>query len=469
MYTHRINKVSLDFSFPKKEKETALQTSKQLFYDKAMPRLNDLFNNVQEQLRIDKLEIDLGKTTTANFEQDFLSALKTAFEKQRTIEASLPGKLISDSGDLTPADALFFLERGYWSWNFQLEDEPALFNRVNAFFKNETAVMSLLQRLTVQKVPMAERLIHLASAHASTRKLFTRSLAKHHPALAELLTSLSPDLEQQFFIPDHFYFYFIQELIIAPVLNSVNQVNAFVKQLINQYAAQFEVDQIALNDIHQLITINPEKTTTQSIVHFIQTHFTKKISPSRTKNEDFSDSFKTDLLSAPSPETEKINILNAGLILFHPYLQPVFRDLKWIDNKQQFLNRKTQQKAVFFLQYLVNGKSRQAEHLLVLNKILCNWPVHLPLSTSCNFSAREKAAAGDLLESFREHWTVMKNTSNRGLVESFVARPGLVQTKQDGFLLQVEKKTIDILMESLPFGINTIKLPWNEYLIYTEW
>lgn len=48
-------------------------------------------------------------------------------------------------------------------------------------------------------------------------------------------------------------------------------------------------------------------------------------------------------------------------------------------------------------------------------------------------------------------------------------RKGLIQQKEDGYLLQVEKKSIDILIESLPFSLFTIKLPWNEQIIYTEW
>jgi len=74
-----------------------------------------------------------------------------------------------------------------------------------------------------------------------------------------------------------------------------------------------------------------------------------------------------------------------------------------------------------------------------------------------------------MLDSLIEHWSVLRNTSRNGLIKSFIERKGLVQKTDKNFSIQVEKSSIDILLESLPFGILTIKLPWNEYFIYTEW
>ena len=168
-------------------------------------------------------------------------------------------------------------------------------------------------------------------------------------------------------------------------------------------------------------------------------------------------------------EKDKINIDNAGLILFHPYLLYVFKELKWTSGENKFISPKTRQKAVLFLQYLINQKSRQPEHELVLNKILCGWKLNRPIKTSCNFSPKEKQAAAELNETLREHWPALKTTSAQGLVKSFIERKGAIEREEKSFLVRVEKKSIDILMQNLPFGIQTIKLPWNEYIIHTEW
>jgi hypothetical protein len=35
--------------------------------------------------------------------------------------------------------------------------------------------------------------------------------------------------------------------------------------------------------------------------------------------------------------------------------------------------------------------------------------------------------------------------------------------------LQVEQKAIDILLGSLPWGLNVVKLPWMESMLMVEW
>jgi uncharacterized protein YheU (UPF0270 family) len=171
------------------------------------------------------------------------------------------------------------------------------------------------------------------------------------------------------------------------------------------------------------------------------------------------------------PDDEnKISILNAGLVLLHPYYPYLFNELGWLDEKKKFINKQSQQKAVLFLQFLVTGEKRAFEHLLVLNKILCGWPIELPLSIKkYTFTAEEKKAGEEMLDALIEHWSILRNTSRNGLIESFIKRKGLVQKGEKSFTLQVEKNSIDILLDSLPFGILVIKLPWNEYIINTEW
>ncbi len=93
----------------------------------------------------------------------------------------------------------------------------------------------------------------------------------------------------------------------------------------------------------------------------------------------------------------------------------------------------------------------------------------MPIKAKHQFSAAEKKAGEEMLDSFIEHWTILKNTSHRGLIKSFILRNGLIQKAENNFLVQVEKSSIDILLDSLPFGIRTIKMPWNEYIVYTEW
>ena len=77
--------------------------------------------------------------------------------------------------------------------------------------------------------------------------------------------------------------------------------------------------------------------------------------------------------------------------------------------------------------------------------------------------------AHELLASVIEHWQALKNTSVDGLRGAFLRRDGLITRKNDDWLLQVERKTLDVLLDSIPWGYSTITLPWNGYLIHVEW
>jgi hypothetical protein len=67
------------------------------------------------------------------------------------------------------------------------------------------------------------------------------------------------------------------------------------------------------------------------------------------------------------------------------------------------------------------------------------------------------------------NWPKLKNTSVEGLRETFLKREGILTKKDNGWLLQVEKKTPDVLLESIPWSYSTLAFSWNNYIIFTEW
>ncbi|MFN0276475.1 MAG: contractile injection system tape measure protein, partial [Chitinophagales bacterium] len=90
-------------------------------------------------------------------------------------------------------------------------------------------------------------------------------------------------------------------------------------------------------------------------------------------------------------------------------------------------------------------------------------PVDLQLSDF------EKQEVDDVLHSIIKHWTVLKNTSLDSLRNTFLQREGKLTFLDDEWLLQVEQKTVDILMNKMPWGVSYIKLPWMKHVLRTEW
>lgn len=176
-----------------------------------------------------------------------------------------------------------------------------------------------------------------------------------------------------------------------------------------------------------------------------------------------------------NPQKEKTDIQywylkNAGLIIVHPFLLTLFKNIGYLKKDHTFKNTQAQHRAVLLLQYLITGKEIVFENDLILNKILCGVPIHQSVFTEWEITSEEKKQCQSLLLSIIEHWSVLKNTSVATLQESFLRRDGKLAIKENrNFELLVEQKSIDILLDQLPWGIGTIKTSWMENYMTTHW
>ena len=138
-------------------------------------------------------------------------------------------------------------------------------------------------------------------------------------------------------------------------------------------------------------------------------------------------------------------------------------------NDKEWKNKDAQYKAVHLLKFLSTGKQEMFEYNLTLEKIMCGLAIEEPVPIDVLLEEYETNEAIQLLESVIEHWKALKNTSVNGLRESFLKRDGILTRNENGWLLQVERKTLDVLIDSIPWGYNTIAFSWSEDLIFVEW
>ncbi len=168
----------------------------------------------------------------------------------------------------------------------------------------------------------------------------------------------------------------------------------------------------------------------------------------------------------PPMSEEGIYINFAGLVLLHPFLPQFFKVLDIVvdDVIVQPL------RAVSLLHYLATGQKYAAEYELVLAKVLCNIPLSTPVELEIEFTEAEMAQTLKLLEAVISHWEVLGTTSVDGLRGTYLIRSGKLTLREDGdWLLQVESKSYDILLGSLPWGISMIQLPWMSKMLWVEW
>lgn len=163
---------------------------------------------------------------------------------------------------------------------------------------------------------------------------------------------------------------------------------------------------------------------------------------------------------------EGIHIANAGLIVLAPFLSMLFERLGLSDKA----GLKDAAHAIALIHYLATGEEGPAEFQVPLAKILCGCPLEKALTLPSTLPDSLKSEADQLLESVIGHWGVLKNTSVNGLRESFLQRPGKLSRRPQGdWLLQVEQRAFDMLLQQLPWSFALIRMPWMKTVLRTEW
>lgn len=165
---------------------------------------------------------------------------------------------------------------------------------------------------------------------------------------------------------------------------------------------------------------------------------------------------------------QEIYVDNAGLVIVWPFLSNFFKTLALLE-KNNFVDDRSKAHAVYLLQYLATGEETFPEYVLPLNKFLCGWQIGEPLRRECRLADMEKSESQKLLEAVIRHWAALKKTSVEGLRTSFLQRNAVLIETMRHWLLRVERKPYDMLLERLPWGISTIRLSWMQKMLTVEW
>lgn len=166
---------------------------------------------------------------------------------------------------------------------------------------------------------------------------------------------------------------------------------------------------------------------------------------------------------------ESLEVQHAGLVIAHPYLVPFFDALGLLDARK-FKHEEAQHYAVHILYYLATGNDQlPEEHQLVLHKLLCGLEPADVLQTGFEITGEHKAECDNLLQSMIDNWPALKKTSPAALQSTFLQRIGRLTSETNGWSLKVERTTVDILLNKLPWGLGVIKTPWNNEFIFVEW
>jgi Contractile injection system tape measure protein len=172
---------------------------------------------------------------------------------------------------------------------------------------------------------------------------------------------------------------------------------------------------------------------------------------------------------SPQEETAGLFVNQAGLVLLHPFLRNYF-DAVGLLNGDSFQDESAQQTAIYLLHYLATRQTDAPEYELVLPKLLCGWLLNEPVNREIELPTAALMEGEHLLQTAINYWQALKSTSPDGLRQGFLQREGKLTRSSDGnWKLQVEQKSIDILLSRLPWGLSMVKLPWMDELLIVEW
>jgi Contractile injection system tape measure protein len=252
-----------------------------------------------------------------------------------------------------------------------------------------------------------------------------------------------------------------------PAAGIINQYNLMQRMLRPVIAVQEE-----LRTVQAAIKAAEEKKLSvilkQEIAAYRQ-QLAESLKKETLKNTDTMPADEAHTDNTFKPETgESIYIANAGLVLFHPFLETYFSRTGLMENNA-FIDNNCRNRAVLLLQYLATGNTEHAEHELVLNKIMCNVPLEEAIPVSFTATETEADVSRELLEVVIERWDKMKNTSPEGFQNSFIMRDGMLNFREDHWNLKVEQRGYDVLLQTLPWAFGYIKMSWMQHNLIVEW
>lgn len=168
---------------------------------------------------------------------------------------------------------------------------------------------------------------------------------------------------------------------------------------------------------------------------------------------------------------EYIEVPNAGLCLLTLWLPRLFGMLGLLaEDKKTLKDTEARIRAIFILQLIVTEEVREyKEQELAFNRILTGCPFHVPLPKTLKLTENEIRTVASMLDGVKANWSKMANTSVKGFQRSFIERPGRLEQREEKWVLYVENRAYDILLDSIPWSYRQIRLPWLKKKINVVW
>ncbi|GAA5084506.1 hypothetical protein GCM10023210_04380 [Chryseobacterium ginsengisoli] len=485
---HIIQKVFVEITINNKEKAYNIKDDINSFLSiDVFPEIEKYINALEykltdQTLQIPRLELNLDvKNSSLNtelkdkiaqlFKEELTEITKPVGISSPKTESESKAYLV-DNQEKMIQTFIYFLEKGYMPWwnsdnkgitflesaifdtlistnNFSKSIIPVLSkqnvkDRIISQLSNEQIVQLCLSVLKDKElnINLEIDIIHQISKLSHPDRLIVWRLVLN--VISQYLTKSNNNLQE----------YLLQELLkiesFSAGLLELKKQRQNWKTIVKIFP--FIKEDEMLESIKNNATDNPEKV---------------KISVEKAHQKNAISSEILTQKSEDSSQNDGQYIQNAGLILIHPFIKTFFEHCDLLDPKTQKLI--DPELCAHLLHYIATGKTHAPEYDMVFEKFLCNIPMNQTINRHIKLSRKHKAQAKNVIESVQHNWSSMRKSSVELLQNEFFQRSGKLVVTDYDHTLTVERKTQDILLEKLAWGIGLVKFPWKEKFIFVNW
>lgn len=518
MGSHLIHTQIIEAEF--RDKHSALEGQKLLqerYNSVLIPVLEqvlDEYDPISKSLRIDKLELDLGRLP-ADLPKDLIrDRLRDALEDQlrkfyveQGFHFSPSSKTPHTKSSNSTSEAInstnwelleYFLNFGRFPWWASTTDSSSVSKLLNSVFTNQKSLLHSWLDKKVLTYTMARRMATILS-----EKQFESIIRPIFPASFQQVGNLEIILKQLTLLGKTELHYRLNSLVLYSLFGKNSEFSTYLERGLNliftpdpklAHEASLFICELAfiLNQDRlengKSLQMDPKNLTIlrkdpklasalqgnefwKAIVKELQGLKDPNLStfPELVKKLEHNErTEQNDLLNKAPELDETIIVTNAGLVLTAAFLPRFFENLGLVKSGK-FISDQAQSKAVFLLQAMLGSDDTFDESDLTLNKLLCGLLPAAALEPIPKISKSKRQEIDLLLESMSTQWTALKSSSGKMIAEGFFRREGSLRKVSNGYQLQIQRLPFDLLLDRLPWTIGMIKLPWMDELLMVEW
>ena len=179
--------------------------------------------------------------------------------------------------------------------------------------------------------------------------------------------------------------------------------------------------------------------------------------------------------SSPRPaadpaDPDELAIDDGGLVILWPLMDTLLSRLEYVDPELKlFASEAARNQAIALLSFLVEGEADPPEWRLALAKVLCGLSPLAPWRLNDPLMPEVLAEAERLLQTVIAHGDMAAELDVDDLRHLILRRPAVLTSRTGAWLLRVERRPEDGLLERFPWGWSWIRLPWMDHPLQVEW